>query len=343
MKHIDYAGRLKIETLYNTGASEKYIAEYLGIHISTVYRELQRGMYTKLDYEYRYVKGYSADVAQQKYNYNSTSKGSQLKLGKDFRFIKFCEACILYLHWSPDAIIGFIQNRHIHFDCKVCTKTLYNYIEMGLFPHVTNKDLLRRGVKKQEYKKGRYKKPLNRSIEERPKHINNRIESGHWEMDTVIGKFDSKPCLLVLTERKTRQELIFKMPDRTQLSVKRVLDRLERHYHNFSDIFKSITMDNGSEFLSQSIIEQSCRSHKQKRTMAYYCHPYSSGERGSNENCNSIIRRFIPKGSLIENYSQEFITYMQNWINRYPRKILGYKSSGDMAKLHNIEVPNLCF
>ena len=150
-------------------------------------------------------------------------------------------------------------------------------------------------------------------------------------MDTVYGS--SLTCLLVFTERMTRQELIIKMKDRTNESVCKALNKLERRYGvvNFRNIFKTITCDNGVEFSNPDLLETSYCSH-QKRTNIYYCHPYSSCERGSNENANKLIRRFIPKGSDISAYSNDFIKYIQNWINEYPRKIFQNRSTNMLLK-----------
>jgi IS30 family transposase len=144
---------------------------------------------------------------------------------------------------------------------RLCTKTVYNMIDRGDFFNITNKDLpVKRDGKKRKYKKTR-KVALNnlkgRSIEERPAAIENREESGHWEMDLVVGS--GKACLPVMTERKHREELIFKLPDKKQASVNAALDRLERkHKGRFRDRFKSFTMDNGSEFLDSARLEASC-------------------------------------------------------------------------------------
>ena len=107
------------------------------------------------------------------------------------------------------------------------------------------------------------------------------------------------------------------------------LNQIEREIgsQNFQQIFKTITMDNGVEFLDFAGIEKGCRNKNKKRTKAYYCHPYSSWERGTNENSNKLIRRFIPKGTIIENYTDEEIIYIQNWINNYPRKIFNGKTA----------------
>ena len=152
-------------------------------------------------------------------------------------------------------------------------------------------------------------------------------------MDCVVGnQGGSGAALLVLSERKTREEIIFKMPSKTQYSVIKVIDKLELKYGGkFKDKFKTITVDNGSEFLDFKGIEQSIKDTREKRVPVYYAHPYSSWERGTNENTNKLIRRFIPKGTDIGKISKQRIKYIENWINNYPRKIFGYKSANDMV------------
>lgn len=342
MRHLRLEDRLQIEALYNNGMSVKDIASYLNVHISTIYREIKRGLYNNLDRNtLLYRLRYSADLSQKDYDYKSTSKGSQLKLENDYAFIRFCEACILRLHWSPDAIIGFIKSRKLGFKCKVCTRTLYNYIDMGLFLNVTNKDLISKPYRKRTvYRKIRHsKKSLNnKSIDSRPFPYTFRDDFGHWEMDTVIGKQIERPCLLVLTERKTRYEIILKLQSKSQLEVRKALNRLERTIKGFKDVFKTITVDNGSEFLESSLIERSC-IHNGNRTTVYYCHPYCSSERGSNENANKLIRRFIPKSTSIDKYSDKEIYVIQTWMNNLPRRILDYKTASELVKLHNYKLP----
>ena len=112
--------------------------------------------------------------------------------------------------------------------------------------------------------------------------------------------------------------------------MKKALDKLERYYgKRFPQVFKTVTCDNGSEFLNAPMLEQSCMC-KGMRTTVYYCHPYSAYERGSNENQNKFIRRFIPKGKEIGAYSEREIAIIQTYINDYPRKILDYKTSSEV-------------
>ena len=144
-------------------------------------------------------------------------------------------------------------------------------------------------------------------------------------MDCVCGK--TKSVLLVLSERLTRKEIIFKMENQKANSVVKCLNILERKFGKiFKKIFKTITVDNGSEFADFQGIEKSSYGNG-KRTSVYYCHPYCSSERGTNERLNREIRRLIPKDSDISKYSIQEIQHVEDWINNYPREILGYATS----------------
>ena len=119
--------------------------------------------------------------------------------------------------------------------------------------------------------------------------------------------------------------------------IAKALNRLEKTVKGFSNVFKTITVDNGTEFIEASMIERSC-IHNGNRTTVYYCHPYCSSERGSNENANKLIRRFIPKFTSMEQYSDREISQIQNWINNLPRRILDYKTASELVKLYNLEL-----
>lgn len=132
-----------------------------------------------------------------------------------------------------------------------------------------------------------------------------------------------------MTERKTRKEIIIAIPNRKAETVVKALDALERKLgaRRFRAIFKSITFDNGTEFAAAEGLERSCVNKRLPRTKVYFCHPYSSWERGTNENTNGMIRRRFPKGTNFAAVTNAQIAQAENWINNYPRKILGYKSS----------------
>ena len=111
------------------------------------------------------------------------------------------------------------------------------------------------------------------------------------------------------------------------------LDRLERKWGDmFSKVFRSITVDNGVEFSDCKGMERSALTPGEKRTYLFYCHPYSSWERGTNENTNKLIRRHIPKGEDFDEKQDKDIEFIENWINTYPRGIFGFKTSEELFK-----------
>ncbi len=333
-KQLERDDRIKLEALFRAGLDKKEIAEQMGVHLSTIYREWARGKYEHLNSDYTREWRYSAEKAEAVHQLNMTAKGAPLKIGSNFAVAEFIERMIIEEHYSPAAICALLrEDKYLsEYGVTFCRATIYKYIDDGnIFPNVTNKDLPERGERKREYKQVREKKPpRGRSIEERPKEIEERDEPGHWEMDTVVGKKGSKARLLVLSERATRREIIIRIKDGRAETVQKALDRLERIYGKaFYKIFKSITVDNGSEFGDGSGIEKSCR-RKAKRTTVYFCHPYTSCERGTNENINRMIRRRFPKGTDFDSVTASQVREVEDWINNYPREILGFKSASFM-------------
>ena len=332
------ADRIKIEALLKEGLSKQKIAAHLGVHRSTIYNELKRGEYEHRNSDWTTETRYSPDIAQEKAEENLKVRGTQLKIGNDIAYANYIEDKIVNEDYSPAAVLGELkaQGREGEFNTTVCVATLYSYIDKGVFLKLTNKDLPVKKNKKRGYKKVRKQQAraaAGDSIEKRPEEIDQREEFGHWEMDSVIGKRGvSKNVLLVLTERKTRDEIIFKLPDHTDEAVVAALDRLERRYgaDMFKQIFKTITVDNGSEFADVNGLERSILEEGEKRTHLYYCHPYSSWERGTNEVTNKMVRRKVPKGTNFDDKTDEDIEKIENWINGYPRRIHGYRSAGEL-------------
>ena len=338
--NLTWTQRLQIEAAVKLKRPVKQIAELIGVHISTVYRELKRGTYRrrekKYDYYgdfcgYRETETYSPDIAQKKAEQNATAKGAPLKIGKDFAFAEFVEHMIADEDMSPDAVLGYIRRNHLPFATMVCRNTLYSYIEKGVFARLSLVDLKEKGKKK---KRGKRKvqaarPPRGTSIEKRPSQILLRRDFGHWEMDCVCGP--TRTVLLVLTERQTRKEIMMKMQDQCAKSVVQCLNVLERKYGKlFGRIFKTITVDNGSEFSDYLGLERSIFGRSKKRTAVYYCHPYRSCERGSNERMNREIRRKIPKGTDLAKLTENDVRKIEMWLNHYPRRILDYACSEEL-------------
>jgi IS30 family transposase len=332
-KQLSERERYEIEALLQSGLTPIEVSRQMGRDRRTIEREISRGSVIQRDTYLREKKKYCADAGQRVHNEMANNKGRPLKIGHDHRLAAYLEHKIGKEKYSPDAAIGEIRAKGLKFESSICTKTVYNYIDKNVFVNITNKDLpVKKDGKKRKYRKTGVVALNNlkgRSIEERPKSVETREERGHWEMDCVVGK--GAACLLVMTERTSRQELIVKLKAKKQEYVIAALDQLERRYKGrFTEIFKSITMDNGCEFLNQKALEASCLNDGQRRTVCYYAHPYSAWERGSNEAANKLIRRFVPKGTNISQLTKADIYRIEHWMNNYPRRIFGYRSANEM-------------
>ena len=324
-RHLTYTDRLSIERMHNGGRSIQEIADTLCVNYTTIYRELKRPgcMYEHLNSDYTTATRYSADRAQEQYDTGKRDKGRPIKLVHDYELAQYIERKIAEERRSPAAVLMDMELEGASFDTCICEKTIYNYVNGGVFLTITNKNLPERGERKREYKQIRPSRPpKGESIEHRPENINERVEPGHWEMDTVKGKQKSTKCVLVLTERVTRNEITLPMYGCTMENVVAALNMLENKYGDlFQHVFRSITVDNGSEFQDYDGMRTS--PDGRERTKVYYCHPYSSYERGSNENLNKMFRRLFPKGTDFDYVDDDAIIAAADWMNNYPRKVLG--------------------
>lgn len=328
-KHITYAERTMIETWYNSDhKTKKEIAQLLHKSERTIRREINRGKVIVRGYEWEDKEEYSARIAQDKYDYEMTGKGPELRLDKDYELVKHIEKEIIKHKKSPEVVSKQLEENG--FEVKISGRTIRNAIKSGLiFEKIKQGKIIYKKEYNNRNKEKRVSKqiPAEKSIEYRPKEALTREVYGYWEGDLVVGKQGTKAVLFTLTERKTRQEIIMKLPNKKTETIAKALDKIERRYKSkFYKTFKSITFDNGVEFMGYKGLEKSCRI-KKKRTEVYYAHPYCSGERGTNENNNRLIRRWIPKGTDITNIKISFIKEIEEWINNYPRAMFDYKSS----------------
>ena len=320
------------------GCTKQEIADELGVHISTIYRELKRGTYEHLNSDYTTEIRYSPDIAEAHYQEGLSAKGAPLKIGKNHAAAQFIEDKIGNENYSPAAVCALLkQEKYKYLGITFCRVTIYKYIEDGVFLTLTNADLPEKGDRKKKHKtvkKKQSRASSGTSIEQRPDYVNDREEPGHWEMDTVVGKKRTKARLLVLSERVTRREIIIRIKNGRAETVVEALDRLERLYGEaFYTIFKTITVDNGSEFADADGLERSARRDGEKRTTVYYCHAYSSCERGTNENINRMIRRQFPKGTDFDKVTAAEVRRVESWLNNYPREILGFLSSAQAFEI----------
>ena len=325
--------RDQLEALLRAKLPVAQIARQLGFCRQTIYNEMARGRYLHT-VDYRDVERYSADKGQAVHDYNQTAKGRPLKIGKDRAFADFLEKKMLGIQgdgktdrrkrYSPGAALAAARKEG--FTTSVCVSTLYSYIDKRVFLCLSNKDLWEKGRRK---KRGyrpvrRVAHPLLPSISDRPESIGQRKEYGHQEMDLVVGKAGSKGVLLTLTERKTLREQIFLLQNKKAATVRAVFDKLETEEPDFSRHFRSLTTDNGPEFLRYEELRRSIRGGE--RFAVYYCHSYAAWEKGRNENQNRMIRRWFPKGTDFSKVSLDEVRECQDWMNGYPRRSLGWLS-----------------
>jgi IS30 family transposase len=342
-EHLNFAERQIIERMLREGANKGEITRALRRDESTIKREVKRGSVTQRKRnpyeskdpnrpEFIEYKAYFADVGQRVYEKNRQNCGAKNKVVACAKLVEFVEEKILGEEkWSPDAAIGYAKANNLFPDQEFSTKTFYNWIDDRLV-RVKNIDLLLKVRRKPKSPRKERKKKLGKSIDERPTSVETREEFGNWEGDGIVGK-GGKGHLITLVERKLGVGLLFNAGNREQEKIVEIIDGLQKEYGNyFSQIFKSITLDNGSEFSDSNGIE------KDDRTQAYYAHPYSSFERGTNENWNGIVRRFIPKSSSFDCLTDKDLQRINHYINTLPRKRFNYKTPLDLwnEQIHDI-------
>ncbi|QRN85482.1 IS30 family transposase [Clostridia bacterium] len=321
-KHLSSYERGQIKLLSDQGQTPYAIGKILGRASNTIRNELERGTVCQIKQK-KTIMVYLPDAGQMAYERNRKFCCPRFKMLECSEFIDHAIHLVRDNKYSLDAIVGAAR-LHGLFDKTemVCTKTLYNYVDQGLLS-IRNIDLplkVKRSSKNARNRK--HKKVFGASISDRPEQANDRSEFGHWEIDTVIGKkTKGEAVLLTITERKTRKEIIRKIASKSSDAVLTAVNQLaEEAGPLFTQAFKSITADNGSEFSELALLEKNVGSN------IYFAHPYTSCERGTNEVHNGLIRRFIPKGRSMNNYSHSSIERVQTWCNSLPRKILGYQT-----------------
>lgn len=319
-KHLNETKRIQIETLKNQGYSITKIARIIGVHKSTVSREISKGTIEILNSDLTTKVVYEHKAAQNLANKRKRNSRKKAKYIGHEDILREIENLVIRKKYTFEIISGRFkyEGRPVNFSHQ----TLYNYFHKGILK--VKKHHLPNLVASGTHKRTRRENRSHKSINLRPESINNRQEPMHWEMDTVVGSKNQGHSLLVLSERKARYELIFKIEKKNTQAVEHVIDKLHKTFgDDFSRFFKSFTTDNGSEFMDYESIE------KNNRTTLYYANPYSSWQRGTNEVLNKEIRRFFPKKTSFNNVSNRAVKKVESWMNNKPRKVLGYQTPSE--------------
>ena len=229
-KHLNAYQRGQIEAMLRLGVPKVKIAKDLGIARSTLYEEIKRGTVTQKRSDWMYYEQYFAQSGQIRYERNRENSGKPSKFNAAQDFIRYVENAILKDKHSPDAICGRAKRMNL-FDVSVCTKTIYNYIAMGLLK-VKNIDLRQkvRRRKRKEKKNHDDGRTLGESIDCRDPLVDERSTFGNWELDTIVGKKGTDPVLLAADERKKRKRHLIKIRAKTAEAVAEGIAKLRELY-----------------------------------------------------------------------------------------------------------------
>jgi transposase, IS30 family len=295
--------RYQIYILRKAGHLQNFIAREIGVHPATISRELKRG---------RGQRGYRPKQAEEA---ASARKQKRYRARINAATWEVIES-LLRQDWSPEQVSGWLAKEK---QGSVSHERIYQYIysdkQAGgtLFHHL-------RCRKRRRKRYGSYDRrgqmPNCRSIEERPKVVDQRRRIGDWEADTIIGQ-NHQQAILSLVERKSKLCLLKKVERNTSALVEQAIEELLRP---LAAKVKTITSDNGREFANHRSIEKKLKAY------FYFAHPFAAWERGTNENTNGLVRQYFPKGSDFSKITEQDIKQVTARLNNRPRKRLNYRT-----------------
>lgn len=324
-QHLRMVERGAIKALKQEGLGIRAIARRIGCAPSTVTNELRRGTPARKSNKGK-APGYSPTLGESVYKANRSSCHRHSKAEACSSFIGWVTQQFREHKWSLDACCGYARLHGLFQPSEmVCSRTLYNMVWNGCLPLQPTElpEALKRKTKKHRVPEN--KKRYGTSISDRPEIASLRVEEGHWEGDTVVGKRAGKESVVFsLLEKKTQTYLAFRIHSKTSEAVMELMNTLHDEYgEHFSQVFKTITVDNGSEFADFAQVEK-------WGTKVFFTHPYSSWERPQNERHNGLFRAFVPKGVSIEDFSDEDILAAADELNGRPRRKLGYRTPEEL-------------
>jgi len=307
--------RCAIASLRADGQSIRRIAAHLHREASTVSRELKRNSGVQVGYR----PGYADEQAWAR-----RWRGSRLARQPILRQFVLDR---LAMGWSPEQVSGRLA--HDKSSMRISHESIYRFIYAQI--RRTNRYEWRQYLPRKKSKRGRGRRshrPIDNikdrvSIDCRPSHVENRLESGHWEADLLHPR-KSGAAILVAQERTTRFTLLAKQPGK---HAQPILDRIKRWFSMLpAPLRRSLTQDNGPEFFE----------HHQLNPMGvdtYFCHPHSPWQKGGIENTNGRIRRYIPRGTDPDSFSEKDIDDLADRLNATPRKCLGFLTPAEAFQI----------
>lgn len=318
-KQLGLDERAKIEAWVNSGVSKAEIARSLGIHRSTVTRELNR---------FSTPHGYKSRMAEARHKEKRKNCRPKCKVETLPKVSQYVLEHILR-GWSPETISGTLRE-----EIKLGFRTSTDYVNHeSIYKFVYESEFgkkeklyqyLRRGQKRRKRRFGRktHKELIKNRIfiGMRPEEVQSRKTIGHWEGDAII--YTNKKAINSLVERKSRFVILTKLEQKTAVLTKEAItNRLQNHYR------KTLTVDNGSEHTLHEEIA------KELGVDIFFCHPYHSWEKGTNENTNGLVRRYLPKRTSIDELTQTELDDIAEELNNRPRRILNYQTPRQVLEL----------
>lgn len=303
-QHLTESQRYEIATYLKCNKSQKFIAEQVGVSESCISRELKRNKLKR--------GGYNAQNAQEFANIRKERFCNNRRFTKSVK--TFVDDKLTQEQWSPEQIVGYCKKHKISI---VSVERIYQDIRQDKKDGGKLYMQLRHQLKHRKRPvSGKHEVIKNKkSIETRPEIVLTNEEFGHFEIDLIIGA-QAKGAILTIVERKTKFLFMEKLKGKNAKELAKSMVNTLLPYKN---VIKTITSDNGTEFAEHQYISQKLACD------FYFAHPYSSWERGLNENTNGLIRQYIPKGTYFEKVSKENIKQYQHKINRRPRLTLNFE------------------
>ncbi|HAT9282230.1 TPA: IS30 family transposase [Legionella pneumophila subsp. pneumophila] len=304
--------RRRLFVYLEMGLSVIEIAHKISRHRSTIYRELNRNNESGL---------YLPIVAQQKtLERSKNSRPNKLKNNGVLR--DYVTRSLIDKGWSPEQISGRMKHQNLSF--YVCPETIYRYVyqsnDKALYHSLTFKKPKRQKLFRRKHRACRYGNPY--LITKRPEEIDTRARFGHWEGDTIEFKGNKSEVVTTLVERKTR--MVFLIKNKSKHS-RGVMEKINTKFEGLpKKMMKTITFDQGSEFADHQYLEEHMRCE------VYYCEAHSPWQKGSNENMNGRLRKYLPKNAKINLITQEELDVIAAKMNRCPRKCIGYKTPNEL-------------
>lgn len=312
-KHLTQAQRYYICLQIASGVKKSNIAKVLGVHRSTISKEITRNQRGENDYDSDYAH---KQAGLRRYKASSSKAFSKVST----RMEKYIHAKLVE-KWSPEQISGRMK---LDIRKSISHVTIYEYIKHDKRNDGELFKLLAHQGKKYRYGSSRNSNIIDRvDISERPKIVEKKARIGDFEIDTVVSARNAgKGCLFTMVDRRSKMTFIRKASDKSAAQIQVAIEDI---YLNTIIPIKTLTSDNGTEFAYHKAISESISCD------FYFARPYCSTDRALNENTNGLIRRYVPKGTNFDTIPDDMVRRIESDLNNRPRKSLNYRTPNEVT------------